>query len=70
MSESHMSKEINVDMLTKKLSGLSYEQSSHSQSLPSASMTGNGVIDCIAVEVCNHLVARTKEKQTIKQKSV
>jgi hypothetical protein len=43
-----MSKEINVDMLTKKLSGLSYEQSSHSQSLPSAkslpsaSMTGNG----------------------------
>jgi hypothetical protein len=48
-----------VDMLTKKLSGQSCEQSPHSQSLPSAkslssvSMINNGAIDCMAVEVCS-----------------
>ncbi|XP_062152243.1 protein FAR-RED IMPAIRED RESPONSE 1-like [Alnus glutinosa] len=41
-----------VDMLTKKLGGQSYEQNPPSQSLPSASVTGNRTIDCMGVETC------------------
>jgi hypothetical protein len=52
-----------VDMLTKKLGGQSYEQNPPSQSLPSASVTGNRTIDCMGVEVCSPLVARTKGKR-------
>jgi len=55
-----------VDMLIKKFSGPSCEQSQHSQSLPSAKylpsapMIDNGAMDCMEVEVCSPLVARTK----------
>ncbi|XP_062173728.1 protein FAR-RED IMPAIRED RESPONSE 1-like [Alnus glutinosa] len=55
-----------VDMLIKKFSGPSCEQSQPSQSLPSAKdlpsapMIDNGAMDCMEVEVCSPLVARTK----------
>jgi len=49
-----------VDMLIKKFSGLSCEQSQPSQSLPSAPMIDNGAMDCMEVEVCSPLVAWTK----------
>jgi hypothetical protein len=49
-----------VDMLIKKFSGPSCEQSQPSQSLPSAPMIDNGAMDCMEVEVCSPLVARTK----------
>jgi len=57
-----------VDMLTKKLGGQSYEQNPPSQSLPSASVTGNRTIDCMGVEVCSPLVARTKGKRSSNRK--
>ncbi|XP_062146803.1 protein FAR1-RELATED SEQUENCE 5-like [Alnus glutinosa] len=55
-----------VDILIKKFSGPSCEQSQPSQSLPSAKdlpsapMIDNGAMDCMEVEVCSPLVARTK----------
>ncbi|XP_062170384.1 protein FAR-RED IMPAIRED RESPONSE 1-like [Alnus glutinosa] len=58
-----------VDMLIKKFSGPSCEQSQSSQSLPSAKdlpsapMIDDGDMDCMAVEVCSPLVARTKGKR-------
>lgn len=55
-------------MLTKKLGSQSYEQNPPSQSLPSASMTGNGTIDCMGVDVCSPLVARTKGKRPSNRK--
>ncbi|XP_062173549.1 protein FAR-RED IMPAIRED RESPONSE 1-like [Alnus glutinosa] len=63
-----------VDMLIKKLSGQSCEQCPPSHPLPSAksvpstSMTGNGAIDCMAMEVCSPLVARIKGKRASKRK--
>jgi hypothetical protein len=55
-------------MLTKKLGGQSYEQNPPSQSLPSASVTGNRTIDCMGVEVCSPLVARRKGKRSSNRK--
>jgi hypothetical protein len=58
-----------VDMLIKKFSGQSCEQSQPSQSLPSAKdlpsapMIDNGAMDCMEVEVCSPFVARTKGKR-------
>jgi hypothetical protein len=58
-----------VDILVKKFSGPSCEQSQSSQSLPSAKdlpsapMIDDGDMDCMAVEVCSPLVARTKGKR-------
>jgi hypothetical protein len=51
-----------VDIVIKKFSGPSCEQSQPSQSLPSAPMIDDGDVDCMAVEVCNPLVAHTKGK--------
>ncbi|XP_062163714.1 protein FAR-RED IMPAIRED RESPONSE 1-like [Alnus glutinosa] len=66
-----------VDMLIKKFSGPSCEQSQPSQSLPSAKdlpsapMIDNGAIDCMEVEVCSPLVARTKSaRPSIRKVSV
>jgi hypothetical protein len=64
----YMEAKTNIAMLTKKFSSQNCEQSPHSQSLPSASTTGNLAIDCIAVEVRSLHVARTKRKQATKRK--
>jgi hypothetical protein len=52
----------NIVILTKKFSGQSCDQSPHSQSLPSASTTGNLAIDCMEVEVRSPHVAGIKGK--------
>jgi len=52
-----------VDMLIKKFSGPNSEQSQPSKDLPSAPMIDNEAMDCMEVEVCSPLVARTKGKR-------
>jgi hypothetical protein len=64
----YMEVKTNIAMLTKKFSGQSCEQSPPSQSLPSASITSNLPIDCMAVEVRSPHVARIKGKRATKRK--
>jgi hypothetical protein len=64
----YMEVKANIAMLTKKFSGQSCGQSPPSQSLPSASTTGNLATDCMAVEVRSPHVAQTKGKRATKRK--